>query len=132
MGPAEPLSSRMRAAVVLLCLFLAAVVGALVITVVETSPGVRFLASVVVLPIIVLTVVCLYFCRRRNVWGFAGAAVLGILGLGLRLAISTQPSLEVGGGLPIWVTALYVTLGALVAIWSVGSILELRGHSTPR
>ncbi len=132
MRPPEPLSLRMRAAVTLLYLFLAAVLAALAVTLAETSAVVRLLASVVVAPIIVLTAVCIYFCWRRNIWGFAGAAVLGVVGLGLRLAISTQPSLEVGGGLPIWASALYITLGALVAIWSVGSVLELRAPVTPR
>jgi len=130
MRPSEHLSARMRTAVLLLCLFLIAVVAALAITIIETSAGVRVLASVVVLPVVALTAVCLYFSLRRNIWGFAGAAVLGGVGLGLRLAISTRPSLEVGGGLPVWVSAIYIILGALVAIWNVASVLELRGRST--
>jgi thiol-disulfide isomerase/thioredoxin len=40
---------------------------------------------------------------------------------------STQPSLEVGGGLPIGVTELYIVLGALLALKSYESMLELRG-----
>jgi len=130
MRPSEHLSPRMRTAVLLLCLFLMAVVAALATTIVETSAGVRFLASVVVLPIVVLVAVCLYLSLRRNIWGYAGAAVLGAVGLGLRLAISTRPSLEVGGGLPLWVSAIYIILGALVAIWNVASVLELRARST--
>ena len=56
--------------------------------------------------------------------------MLGVVGLGLRLAISTQPSLEVGAGLPTWASALYIALGTWVAIWGVRSTLELR--SQPR
>ncbi|HTP54670.1 MAG TPA: hypothetical protein VML94_06925 [Thermoplasmata archaeon] len=130
MGPVEPLSSRMRAAFVLLGLYLAAVITALAITVAETLPPVRLLAVVVVAPIVVLIVTCLVLCWRRSVWGFAGAAALGVVGVGLRIVVSARPSLEVGGGLPLWVSVLYITLGTLVVLGSVGAVLELRAHST--
>jgi hypothetical protein len=132
MGSAESLSLRMRTAVTLQCLFLMAVASALAVTIAETSSAVGLLASILVVPIIVLAAVCICLCLQRNIWGFAGAAVLGGTGVGLRLAVSTQPGLEVGGGLPIWLSALYVLLGALVAIWSVGSMLEMRSRSAPR
>ena len=44
----------------------------------------------------------------------------------LRVAVSTQPNLEVGGGLPIGITALYIVLGALVSLKNYEATLELR------
>ena len=40
--------------------------------------------------------------------------------------ISTQPGLEVGGGLPLWVTVLYVVLGAFVSLTVFASVLQMR------
>jgi 4-amino-4-deoxy-L-arabinose transferase-like glycosyltransferase len=126
MGLRESLSLRLRTAITLLCLFLVAVIVALAVTVTHTPADVRLLAAIVVAPIIVLLALCIFLCLRQNIWGFVGAAALGSAGVALRLTLSTQPDLEVGGGLPIWVTALYIGLGGLVVIWSVMSVSELR------
>jgi len=82
MGSAEAPSPRIRSAVTPLALFLAAVVAALAVTIVETSPNAGLLACVVVAAIIVLSAVWTYMCRRRNLWEFAGAAMLGVVGAG--------------------------------------------------
>jgi len=132
MGSSEPLSPPIRTAVTLLALYLAAVVATLAVTLAETSPDVGLLTCVVVAPITVLSVVCIHLCRRRNLQGLAGALMQGVIGVGLRPAIGSQPSLEVGGGLPVWVSAICILLGALVTTWSVWSVLELRAHAAPR
>jgi hypothetical protein len=120
-------SPLMRSAVALQLAFGVAVIAALGVTVADTSIDVRLLALAVVTPIIVLTFLCIGLAWRGSAWGFAGAGVLGVVGVGLRLAVSTQPTLEVGGGLPIEVTAVYIVLGGLVALTSFASALQLRG-----
>ena len=114
-----------RAAVVLLVFFLVAVVAALIITLSSVAPAVRLLAASLVSPILALTVVLLYFERRGRRWSFAGAGGLGVLAVGLRLLINTQPQLEVGGGIAPAVTILYVALGSLLAIGSLWAFLSL-------
>jgi len=86
----------------------------------------QVLATGLVTPIIIISLVLVRYCRRGKVWSFAGASVLGAIGVALRLVVSTQPNLEVGGGLPLGVTAAYVALGTLVALLNFESVLELR------
>jgi len=124
----DPLSLRMRSAVVLTELFVVAIVLALLITLSSVSPSAQLLAAGAVAPIIVLSLVFIRYCRRRKLWGYAGASVLGAVGVCLRIAVSTQPSLEVGGGLPLWVSALYIVLGVMVASVNFMAALELRGR----
>src|SRR5208282_2076183 len=114
------------AATALLAAFLVAVVGALAITLSSVAPSVRLLAAVVVAPISALTALLLYFELHGRSWSYAGAAAIGVLGVGLRLIVSTQPRLEVGGGLPLAVTAGYVVLGILVVVTSLGAYLSVR------
>jgi hypothetical protein len=40
--------------------------------------------------------------------------------------VSTQPNLEVAGGLPAGVTVLYIVLGALVSMKNYEAMLELK------
>ena len=104
-----------------LFLFLWAILVALTLTLLTAPPAAKFLAAVVVAPIVVVTLLLLYFERKGKRWSFAGAAALGIFGVSLRLIINSQPSLEVGGGLPIAVTLVYVVLGLAVigsSLWS--------------
>jgi hypothetical protein len=68
----------------------------------------------------------IYYCRKRKVWSYAGASILGTIGVILRVVISTQPNLEVGGGLPIGITVLYIVLGAMVALKNYEAMLELK------
>src|SRR5579863_5668136 len=89
-----------RLATAVLAMFLLAIVAALAITLSSVSAPVRALATVVVTPIIGLTLVFLYFELRGRTWGYLGAAGLGALGVALRLIVNSQPQLEVGGGLP--------------------------------
>lgn len=119
-------SVNMRVAVALLEVFIVAVLSALAVTVSTLSPAVALLALTSVTPIVVLSLVFIYYCRKQKAWSFAGAAVLGAVGVTLRVVISTQPSLEVGGGLPVGVTVLYIVLGVLVSLKSYESFLELR------
>jgi hypothetical protein len=121
-----------RCALALQLAFLVAVVAALAVTTAETAVGVRSLAVVLVTPIVGLALICLFLSWRRSPWGFGGAAALGAVGIGVRLVVSTQPRLEVGGGLPTWVTALYVVLGASVALTSLATAFQLRPPSLPK
>jgi hypothetical protein len=106
--------------------FFVAIVVALLITVLSVSLSVKLLAIGTVSPFIVLTLTFIFYCKRGRVWSFAGASVLGVAGVMVRVIVSAQPSLEVGGGLPIGVTALYIVLGSLVAFVNYESVLELR------
>ena len=47
-------------------------------------------------------------------------------GVVLRVIVSTQPSLEVGGGLPVGVTVLYIVIGSLVSLKSYESVLGIK------
>ncbi len=118
-----------RAALGLQLAFLVAVLAALGVTLASTPNDVRFLAVALVTPIVVLTSLCLWFSAHGNVWGFTGAGLLGAVGIGLRLAIDTQPSLEVGGGLPLWVTTVYVILGSLVLLTCFASVLQMKSRT---
>ena len=119
----------MRVAVDLLWLFLIAIMLAFGITFATGSAEMRAVSAALVLPIIALNVTFIRYCKRRRAWSFAGATVLGVFGVILRVAVSTQPSLEVGGGLPIGVTVLYIVLGSLVALKAYESFIELRTRS---
>ena len=116
----------MKSAIGLLEVFLVAIVVALGITIASVSTGVQVIAIVLISPIIILAVTFIYYCRRRRAWSFAGASILGAVGVLLRVAISTQPSLEVGGGLPVGVTVLYIVIGALVSFKNYECVLELK------
>lgn len=122
----ESLSINMKTSIVLLEVFLVAIILALIVTVMNSVFEVQLLAVTLISPIIILTVVFIYYCRKQKVWSYAGASILGIIGVILRVTISTQPNLEVGGGLPIGITVLYIVLGALVALKNYESFLELR------
>jgi hypothetical protein len=124
-GLPQALSNNMRAALSLLEVFVVAIVLALVVTLENVSRGVQVVAVVSVTPIIVLSLVFIYYCRKRKVWSYAGASILGAIGVALRVAVSTNPSLEVGGGLPVGVTAFYIVLGALVSLKNYEAVLEL-------
>jgi len=123
--PAGPTRTA-EAAVALLELFIVAVVAALVITLASVPPEVQLIASAAVVPILAASFVLLYYCRKGRAWGFGGASILGVVGVLLRIAVAMNPSLEVGGGLPIGVTALYVVLGALLALTNSVAFLQLR------
>ncbi len=116
----------MRTAIGLLELFLAMIALAFLATFTTGTTEMRLLSLAIISPIAVLSIVFIYYCRRKKVWSYAGASVLGALGVILRVAVSTQPSLEVGGGLPAGATALYIVLGTLVALKRYESMLELR------
>jgi len=122
----EPLSINMRTSIVLLEVFLVAIILALIVTVLNSVFEVQLLAITLISPIIILNIVFIYFCRKRKVWSYAGASILGAIGVILRVIVSTQPNLEVGGGLPIGITVLYIVLGALVAMKNYEAMLELK------
>ena len=124
-GSGNPLSADMRTAVGLTEVFVVAIIVALFITVTSVSASVQLLAVVSVTPIVILSLVFIFYCRKRRRWSYAGASILGAIGVCLRVVVSTQPSLEVGGGLPIGVTVLYVVLGALVSLKNYEAFLEL-------
>jgi hypothetical protein len=121
-----PLSTNMKTAIALLYIFIIAIVGALAVTLSSVSFRVQVIAIVSVTPILFSSFVFIYFCRKRRAWSFAGASILGALGVILRIVVSTQPNLEVGGGLPAGVTALYVVIGALVSLKNYEAFIELK------
>ncbi len=122
----EPLTINMKTSIVLLEVFLVAIILALIVTVMNSVFEVQILAITLISPIIILTIIFIYYCGKRKAWSYAGASILGMVGVVLRVTINTQPNLEVGGGLPIGITVLYIVLGALVALKSYESFLELR------
>jgi peptidoglycan/LPS O-acetylase OafA/YrhL len=126
MSTRETLSVNMRTAIGLLELFVVAVILAFAVTFTTGTPNMQILSAVAITPVIILSLIFIRYCRRRKAWSYAGATILGVFGVVLRVAVSTQPNLEVGGGLPIGVTALFIVLGALVALKSYESMLELR------
>jgi hypothetical protein len=119
-------SISMRAGTFLLEIFVVAIVVAFLGTVSTGTSEMRILAAGLIVPIIVLSLICIRYCKRGIRWGYAGASVLGVVGVALRVVVSTQPTLEVGGGLPLWVTVVYILLGSLVALLNFESVLELR------
>ncbi len=116
----------MRTSIVLLEVFLVAIILALIVTVMNSVFEVQILAITLVSPLIILNIVFIYFCRKQKVWSYAGASILGAIGVILRVIISTQPNLEVGGGLPVGITVLYIVLGALVSLKNYEAMLELK------
>jgi len=116
----------MRTTITLLEVFVIAVVLAFVVTVASGTLEMQVLAAGLIIPIILLSVVFIKYCRLRKVWSFAGASILGVLGVALRVVVSTQPNLNVGGGLPVGVTVVYIVLGSLLALKGYESVLELR------
>lgn len=114
----------------MLGLFFAAVLVAFVITFGTGSDQMRALSAGVVVPILVLNLALIRYCMKGKAWSFVGASVLGVVGVALRVAVSTQPGLEVGGGLPPAVTALYIVLGSLVAFTSYEAFIELRSGAS--
>ena len=123
---AEPLNTNMKTAIALLYVFIIAIIGALIVTLSTVSSDVQLIAIISVTPILILSAVFIYYCRQRKAWSFAGASILGAIGVILRVVVSTQPNLEVGGGLPVGITALYIVIGALVALKNYESFMDLR------
>jgi hypothetical protein len=125
----KTLSTNMKAAIALLYVFIAAIIAAFIITEINVPPDVQVLAVGLITPLIVLSLVFIFYCSKGKAWSFAGATILGAVGVLLRVMISTQPNLEVGGGLPVGVTALFIVLGALVSLKSYESWLELKADT---
>jgi len=119
-------SVNMTTAISLLEIFVVAVVLAFLVTVATGTIEMQLLAVGLVIPIIILCIVFVHYCRKKKAWSYAGASILGVVGVALRVVVSTQPNLEVGGGLPVGVTVLYIVLGTLVALKNYESVLELR------
>ena len=123
----KSLSVSMKTAVALLVVFTIAIILAFAVTIITGTTEIRFIALAFVTPLTILNLVFVYYCRQRRLWSYVGAAVIAAIGISLRVAVSTMPSLEVGGGLPSGVTALYIVIAALVVLKCYESILELRG-----
>jgi hypothetical protein len=130
----KSLTVNMRTAIGLLYIFIFAIVVALIITIISVPNGVKILAIGFIIPMVALSLIFVHFCRMRRAWSFAGAAILGAVGAILRVTVSTQPNLEVGGAaFPVGVTVLYVVLGTLLSLKSYESWLELRSQvESPR
>lgn len=130
MAITNSLTVNMKTALSLLIIFLVAIILAFLVTIITGTTEMRLLSIVVIMPLSAISLVLIFFCRRRKMWGYLGASILGAFGVILRVAVSTQPNLEVGGGLPPAITTLYIILGALLAMKSFESALELR--NTPK
>lgn len=129
-GATDSLSINLRTAIGLTEVFVVAIIIALLVTVQSFSAPVQAVAVISVIPIIVLSLLFIYYCRKRRLWSFAGASILGAIGICFRVVVSTQPNLEVGGGLPIGVTVVYIVLGALVSLKNYEAFLELKDLQT--
>jgi hypothetical protein len=106
--------------------FLVAIILALIITVLNSVFEVQLLSITLISPLIILNIVFIYYCRRQKVWSYAGASIVGAIGVILRVIVSTQPNLEVSCGLPVGITVLYIVLGALVSLKNYEAMLELK------
>ena len=122
----KPLSVSMKTAAALLVVFTIAIILAFAVTIITGTPEIRLITLTFVTPLTILNLVFIYYCKRRRLWSYVGAAIIAAIGIILRVAISTMPSLEVGGGLPSGVTALYIVIAALVVLKCYESIIELR------
>jgi FtsH-binding integral membrane protein len=122
----ESLSVNMKTAISLLVVFIVAIIFALLTVIINGTAEMRLIALAFVTPQIIVTLIFIYYCRKRKVWSYAGASILGALGVILRVIVSTQPNLELGGGLPVGITALYIVLGALVTLKNYEAMLELK------
>lgn len=123
----DSLSTKMRTASGLTVVFVIAIAIALIITLTSVSVYVQLLAVGSVTPIIILDLIFIIYCKKRRRWSYAGASILGAIGVCIRVVVSTQPNLEVGGGLPTEVTIFYIVLGALVSLMNYEAFVELRG-----
>ena len=81
--PKAPLTVNMRTTITLLEVFVVAVVLAFVVTVASGTLEMQALAAGLIIPIILLSVVFIRYCRLRKFWSFAGATILGVLGVAL-------------------------------------------------
>jgi len=81
LSTSEPLSTNMKAAIGLLEIFLAAIIIAFAITFATGTLEMRLLAVVFVVPIAALSLIFIHYCGRRKAWGYAGAMILGIIGV---------------------------------------------------
>ncbi len=116
----------MKVLIRLLEVFVIAIIIAFIITFMSGTIEIRLISSLAVIPQIVLTFVFIYYCKKKKFWSYVGSFLLGSIGLILRVIISMQPTLEVGGGLPVSVSTLYIVLATLVILKSYESLLELR------
>lgn len=116
----------MKTVVALLVVFTIAIILAFAVTIINGTTQIRLIALTFVTPLTMLNLVFIYYCRRRLLWSYVGAATVATIGIILRVAISTMPSLEVSGGLSSSVTDLYIVIAALVVLKCYESIIELK------
>lgn len=116
----ENLTTNMRATFGLLVVYVVAGVIATAVSPPEFWP--------IGLALIVPNVVFIFYCRRRKTWSYAGALVVGVVAILVQVMITVQEGPNpLAGGPPVGVSALYITLPALICLKSYESILELRG-----
>ena len=71
----QTLSVTMRTATLLLEIFVVAVVLAFLVTVSTGTFEMQILAAGLIVPIIILSLVFVRYCRRGKAWSYAGASV---------------------------------------------------------
>ncbi len=96
---------------------------ALVIGLLGTPKDAQLFAAAIIVPAIILDILFVVYCRRRKLWSYVGATVLGIAFLLIQVGIGSQE----GTGPPAGIEAFYVVFPALLALKSYESVLELRG-----
>ncbi len=92
-----------------------------VIAIFGTPAEFRVFAVAVLVPAIILNILFIVYGRRRKIWSYWGAMVVGIVLLLIQVQISVG-----GTGPPAGIEALFIVLPALVSLKSYESILELR------
>ncbi len=95
-----------------------------VIAIFGTPAEFRVFAVAVLVPAIILNILFIVYGRRRKVWSYWGAMVVGIVLLLIQVGIGTAGG--PGSGPPTGIEALFIVLPALVSLKSYESILELR------
>ena len=84
----------MRAAIGLLEIFVVAIILAFLVTLTTGTTEMQLISVVFIIPITVLSIAFIYYCKKRKIWSYIGASVLGILGVILRVVVSINRALR--------------------------------------
>jgi len=85
----EPISINMRTAIGLQKIFVITIILAFIATLTTGTAEMRLISVALITPFIILSLAFIYYCRKRKVWGYAGASILGAVGVVLRVIVST-------------------------------------------
>ena len=65
------------------------IILAFIATLTTGTAEMRLISVALITPFIILSLAFIYYCRKRKVWGYAGASILGAVGVVLRVIVST-------------------------------------------